>query len=292
MPVQYFFNRRLKVFYEAPSGAMEEQEPFSFDNLSRYQMRDSLMHHLMENGDSEASLEAFYARQRAAGDLPLSFFGELTLDEEQEAVTSQYHAIVPFLTDPRPALEVNLSIPTSRGTLHLQGWLGQCYRDGRILHRSGKIRGQDRLASWIEHLCLCAGGLSIHTRFFGIGEELVYAPVEQQEAYQSLQIYLEAYYDGQQKPLLYLPSTIFAGLSSCMDKKGNFHDEEGGREKAFIKMQQAYVGGYLTIGEGQNEYVARVWPELTVDALSDLFSYGKTILLPALLASTAAEADQ
>ncbi|MBV7300031.1 exodeoxyribonuclease V subunit gamma [Enterovibrio paralichthyis] len=289
MPVQYFFNRRLKVVFEASDGAMEDAEPFALDNLNRYQLRDALLTHVINQGDDEASLSAFFQRQKASGSLPLSHFGELALEAEQSAILAQYTKLKPCLEAKRVPQEINLRISTQYGEVSLQGWLDDRYRDGRLLYRSGKVRAKDRLAAWIDHLCQCAAGEVIPTRFIGIDEEVVWLPVAADEAISRLSDYLNLYFEGMDKPLAYLPDTAMAGIAACLDKKGNWMDDTGTLEKAFSKMYVAFNGGYMTNGEGENAYVARVWPQADDRLMENVLALGQAVLLPALLAEESPE---
>ncbi|WP_325891832.1 exodeoxyribonuclease V subunit gamma [Grimontia sp. NTOU-MAR1] len=282
LPVQYFFNRRLKVFFESPEGAMEEAEPFALDNLHRYQLRDALLSHVIAHDDSEASLDAFFRQQKASGSLPLNHFGELTLETEQAGILAQYAQLKPLLTDKRTALEINLSVATTRGTVKLQGWLDERYRAGRILYRSGQVRGRDKLAAWIDHLCQCAAGEQLETRFIGVDDDVVWSPIAKEEALLSLAVYVEYYLAGMEAPLAFLPNTAQAGLVACIDKKGHWSEDDATLDKARSKMRAAFEGGYMVSGEGENTYVARVWPQLEDELLDQVFELGKTLLLPAL----------
>lgn len=286
LPVQYFFNRRLKVFFEPPQAAMVDAEPFSLNNLHRYQLRDALLSHLIMHGDSESSLRAFYQQQQASGSLPLHHFGALTLATEQITIQAQYQTIKPLLTGKKTALEINLQVITAtKGVIKLQGWLDGGYHAGRVLYRSGKIRATDRLAAWIDHLCLCASGEFIDTHFFGIDEQFVYAALSTQQAIHQLAIYIETYINGIDAPCLYLPTTALAGLEVAMDKQGQWHDDDSTREKATIKMRTAFEGSFAGPGDGDNLYVARVWPQATEAMLEDIRQLAQQVLLPALMAA-------
>ena len=41
LPVQYFFNRRLKVVFEPPLPVMEDDEPFVLNGLESFQLKDA-----------------------------------------------------------------------------------------------------------------------------------------------------------------------------------------------------------------------------------------------------------
>lgn len=282
LPVQYFFNRRLKVFFESPEGAMEEAEPFALDNLRRYQLRDALLSHVMAKGDSEASLDAFFKQQKASGALPLSHFGELALESEQAGILALYQRLKPMITDKRQALEINFTLVTSRGTVKLQGWLDERYRAGRILYRSGKVRAQDRLSAWIDHLCQCAAGEALDTCFIGVDEDVVWSPVSAESAITALVDYVEYYLAGTEAPLAFLPNTAMAGLSACIDKDGHWSEDDVTMDKARSKMRAAFEGGYMVSGDGENTYIARVWPQADDALLDTVFELGKAVLLPAL----------
>ncbi|PCS23641.1 exodeoxyribonuclease V subunit gamma [Candidatus Enterovibrio escicola] len=283
LPVQYFFNRRLKVFFETLDGEMEDTEPFTLDNLHRYQLHDALLSHLIEKGSDKESLTTFAQHQKASGTLPLSSFGELILESEQESTLAQYGVLKPLFNDRRDALEVNIQVPTTRGTVKLQGWLDERYHSGRILYRSGKVRVSDRLATWIDHLCQCTSGEGLETRFFGVDYDIIFAPISPEEALRGLACYLEGYFEGIERPYPYLPNTAMVGLQACIDKKGHWASDEAARDKVRQKMRSVYEGKFLQIGERENPYVARVWPEASNTLLDEMFNISTQVLLPVLL---------
>ncbi len=51
--------------------------------------------------------------------------------------------------------------------IRLTGWLTQCYQSGLIRYRSGKIRAQDYLVAWIDHLAMSASGQARKTHVIG-----------------------------------------------------------------------------------------------------------------------------
>ncbi len=114
-------------------------------------------------------------------------------------------------------------------------------------------------------------------------------PVAADEAISRLSDYLNLYFEGMDKPLAYLPDTAMAGIAACLDKKGNWMDDASTLEKAFSKMYVAFNGGYMTNGEGENAYVARVWPHADDRLMENVLALGQAVLLPALLAEESPE---
>ncbi len=49
----------------------------------------------------------------------------------------------------------------------LSGWLVKRYQSCLVRARSGAIRSEDKLAAWIDHLCLAASGKAVTTHLIG-----------------------------------------------------------------------------------------------------------------------------
>ncbi len=93
LPVQYFFNRRLKIWFEGQADALDDFEPFALDNLDRFRLRQSLLETMLEQDSSESTVDSFFRQQKAQGMLPHSQFGALALNEEVGAVLPLYQHI-------------------------------------------------------------------------------------------------------------------------------------------------------------------------------------------------------
>lgn len=74
-PVRAFFQLRLGVNFVIEETELPDEEPFTLDNLSRYQFNTQLLNALINEDD----INSVFARARAAGVLPYGSFGELLL---------------------------------------------------------------------------------------------------------------------------------------------------------------------------------------------------------------------
>ena len=288
LPVQYFFNRRLKVFFEPARGAMEDDEPFVLDGLSRFQLRSELLATLLDSyteGETgrEAVFERFVRYQQASGGLPLAEFGELELVEERGQIEKLADKLVTLMGCPLPDAEVNLAVPLAEHTVQLQGWLKHHFACGLVRYRPGKVRAQDILQGWIEHLCLALVAESKETHLIGIDGHYWLEPVNAEYAREQLMVLIQAYYQGLTRPLPYFPRTALAGLQASQDKQGNWCDDADTLDKAKAKMAEAFNGGYLFEGEGNNAYIYRVWPEWNSELADDATQQAEQLLKPALL---------
>ena len=293
LPVQYFFNRRLKVFFESAKGAMEDDEPFVLDGLGRFQLRSDLLATFLDsyiqgkNGRGETGREEVFERfaeyQQASGGLPLAEFGELELVEERVQIEKLADKLAALMDKPLPDAEVNESVLVAEGCIQLQGWLKHRFQSGLVRYRPGKVRAQDILQGWIDHLCLALAAQSQETHLVGVDAHYTLSPVTADYARTQLTALSEAYYQGLTQPLPYFPRTVLAGLQACQDKQGNWQDNEDTLEKARAKMAEAYNGGYMFEGEGSNAYINRVWPEWNEVLAADLQQWAEQLLKPALL---------
>jgi len=271
LPVQYFFNRRLKVFFEPPLPVMDDDEPFALDGLSSYQLRDNLLDTLHNVDDSvkQEVLNQFIQRQRAEGKLPVGAFGELEF-ELNRAQTEEVLNKVHFLCQsPLDDLEVSLNsdvLGTSK-PVHLSGWLTKRFQSGLVRYRSGAIRSRDLLAAWIDHLAHAAMNQFMPTHLIGYDRKQgvthqILPPVESREmALSLLDELIRLYYQGMTSPIPYFPKTVLACVEAGFSR-GKWVDDE---TKSLKKMADTFNDGFATSGEGNDVYIARIWPEWNED---------------------------
>lgn len=264
-PVRAFFSQRLGVSFLLSDTELPDAEPFTLDNLSRYQLNSQLLNTLIDEQPSEP----LYARQRAAGNLPYGAYGELFW-QEQLTDMSELAGQVREQRNASNSWEINLQIDG----LQLNGWLPQVQDDGLLRWRPGHLNFTDGLALWLEHLVYCVLGGSGDSRMYGRKESQWRFPaLPAEEAQAWLERYIQGYRQGMCSPLLLLPKTGGAWLEASYDEKSAaILRDENTQEKARIKLLQAWQGNMQVEGEGNDPYLARLFRMLddaTVRAITD-----------------------
>lgn len=274
LPVQYFFNRRLKVMFEPPLPVMEDDEPFVLNGLESYQMRDSLLDSLLKQQlsggqESQTVIDGFVRQQRAQGKLPVGAFGDIEFETNRVQAQELVEKLVFLCGSAADDLEVKLTLDVlgEGKKVNLTGWLTQYYQSGLIRFRSGKIRSQDYLSAWIDHLAMSAMGVSKRTHMIGYDRKegvvhLIYPPiVDSNYAHSMLSELIRLFYQGMTEPLCYLPKTALACVEAGFNR-GNWVDDE---EKSLKKMADTFNDSYMAAGEGNNPYISRIWPNWNDD---------------------------
>lgn len=283
LPVQFFFNQRLKVFFDQLSVESEENEPFSLDSLQSYKLRDALLDTQLKARNAYQTKDelyhAFVQKHRARGELPVGAFGEMTLLENQEQALQLIEALSEYCQYPEDDVEVCLTIELADHPvpIHISGWIKGRYQDGLIRYRSGNIRSQDQLTAWIEHLCLTLMGYRNPTRLFGYNsktgvEQITINPVESAQARAWLTELVECYFNGLNKPLAYFPKTALVAAEQFLSGKGD----------QYAKMEACFSDGFNYQGEGSNPYIQRVWPMWDNLLAEATIHTAQKILLPLL----------
>lgn len=265
LPVQYFFNRRLKVTFEPPLPVMEDDEPFVLNGLESYQLRDALLEVLLEHPDSPQVLDDFTKQQRAQGKLPIGAFGELEFETNRVQAQDLAEKIAFLCQSPIDDQEIDLRFDVlgEGKCVHLTGWLTKYYQAGLVRYRSGAIRSQDYLAAWIDHLALAAMGKCQSTHVIGYdrkagAQHLIYPPMPDAGQAKSLLAELvRLFYQGMTEPLAYFPKTALASIEAGFNRGKWIEDQD----KSLKKMAECFNDGYMTTGEGGNVYIARIWPQ-------------------------------
>lgn len=267
LPVQYFFNRRLKVIFEPPLPILPDDEPFVLNGLESYQMRDALLNNLLSTGgDSDPIVQRFVAEQRAQGKLPVAAFGDIEFETNRIQAEQLVEALSFICHSPSDDVEIKLNVDVlgDDKPVCLQGWLTQNYQSGLVRYRSGKIRAQDYLSAWIDHLAMSAMGIAKRTHMLGYDRKegvvhLIYPPMEDRQQAQSLLSELVGlFYQGMTKPLAYIPKTSLASIEAGFSRGGAWADDE---EKSLKKMAEVFNDGFVSQGEGNDPYIARIWPQ-------------------------------
>ncbi|USD40562.1 exodeoxyribonuclease V subunit gamma [Vibrio sp. SCSIO 43135] len=269
LPVQYFFNRRLKVMFEPPLPVMEDDEPFVLNGLESYQMRDGLLDSLLKQQlsggqDSKGVIESFVKQQRAQGKLPVGAFGDIEFETNRVQAQELVEKLTFLCGSEANDLEVKLTFDVlgEDKKINLTGWLTQYYQSGLIRFRSGKIRSQDYLSAWIDHLAMSAMGISKRTHMIGYDRKegvvhLIYPEIaDASYAHSLLAELVRLFYQGMTEPLCYFPKTALAGVEAGFSR-GNWVDDE---EKSLKKMADTFNDSFMASGEGNNPYISRIWP--------------------------------
>ncbi|WP_407832409.1 exodeoxyribonuclease V subunit gamma [Vibrio rotiferianus] len=298
LPVQYFFNRRLKVMFEPPLPVMEDDEPFVLGSLESYQMRDELLETLLETAITQPSekadvLKHFMSEQRAQGKLPVGAFGDIEFETNRVQAEELVDKLAFLSGAPQDDLEIDLTFDVlgEGKNIRLTGWLTQCYQSGLIRYRSGKIRAQDYLAAWIDHLAMSASGHARKTHVIGYDRKegavhLVYpAMADAAQAKQLLAELVRLFFEGMTKPLPYFPKTALACVEAGFSR-GHWADDE---EKSLKKMADAFNDGYMSPGEGNNAYISRIWSAWNDELAAEVRMLTALVLQGARL--TAMDAD-
>ncbi len=285
-PVQYFFNERLKVYFDQNELEVFEDEPFALDGLQRF----SLQHELLTAGqhaDSQANLtevlQLHSEKLQRSGALPMCAFGEQARAELVEPLLSQLEDYRKFC-QVWPHEEDNPRIiEASVGLVQLEGWLSGLRRPAveesqdseyaRIELLPGKINvGKDKrwhrlLRPWVEHVLSNATGISMQTIVIAQESSIAFASLATLEAQQIVEVWLAAWQQGIDAPLPVALKTAMNFLKTQSDDKA----------------KAIYEGGYNISGEVQNNAaLARQFPTFADLQADGQFSYWAEALYGAL----------
>ncbi|MDA9558205.1 exodeoxyribonuclease V subunit gamma [Vibrio sp.] len=314
LPVKYLFTQRLKVNFAKQNDELLDHEPFALDGLGGYQVRNEILNLLLSQKSTldavarEKVIEGYVRIKSAQGMLPVENFGRYDLAGIISQSFALYDAVTPLIQSPLPPLEVNLAmvIPGMEETVPLQGWLSGYYQEGLVRYRTGRIRSQDMLAAWIDHLCLHCMGIEKATHIIGFerkaGVQHIYFPalpsvsalnststfasvatststekgqggvINAQEALSEL---VQYYYQGLNQPLPYFPECAKTMVETCIDKTGQWSVDV---DKVSAAMEKRFIGGFQQEGEGENAYISRIWPQWHSGLSEELFRLSETVL--------------
>ena len=292
-PVKAFCNNTLKFGFDEETVTSEDNEPFGFNPLERYMLSNGLLDALRR--ETPDNMDSFFERQQTTlarkGKLPLGGFAQaayVDIAGPVNQVWRQYQSLLtlwPIEINPH-AIELNFTLANGMA-VQLTGNLGNLrqssidLRNGSIntiaqalLAKAGKIKYQNLLSYWVQHLAGCAAGLDIETLVIGTDSVIEIVPYAQIEALEHLKTLVEAWYLGLQAPLPVACRTAFAWLGAPL-------------EKAMSSARSEYEGDDWNTGEVDYDvYLARFFPDFTSlkpEAAQDGFvDWANKLYLPVL----------
>lgn len=271
-PCRYFFNRRLKVYFSIQDQALEDTETFAMGPLENYQLKNELLSSLISREDQGTLVHRLQSR----GDLPHSAFGRLLLEEQMTSLMLMADKLQMATEQERPDQEVNLLINGHHGkvtNIQITGWLKGQHPGGMVRYRPARFKGKDLIRNWIEHLCLSMTNNPCITKIYDLENEWCLPVIAPDIAEQYLATLVHYYHLGQTRPLAWFPETAFCWLKANPDKEP---------DKAGQAAAKAFAGdGFYHMGENSDEYIQRVYPELTLSAMAEMTMLTPEILSPA-----------
>ncbi|MGO1237643.1 MAG: exodeoxyribonuclease V subunit gamma, partial [Hafnia alvei] len=272
-PVRAFFQMRLGVNFILEETELPDEEPFTLDNLSRYQLNSQLLNQLIDGEEPTA----LFRRIRSAGGLPYGAFGEIYWEKQQEEMQEVAAKVREYRTSGH-----SIEIDNVLDGVRLTGWLQQVQDNGLVRWRPAVLGAVDGMALWIEHLFYCLSGGDGESRCFGRQNSAWhFAALSKKEAEKALLPLIEGYRQGRSSPLLLLPKTGWAWLNNCFDKDSGAVDwDEQTQSKAQMKLLLAWQGDQRVIGEGSDPYIQRVMRTMDEKRLREIQQLAEQYYLP------------
>lgn len=296
-PAKAFFIQRWQTRFYPLGQQSSDEEPFSFDGLDRYKLNERLVQHslatslngtseLVINEDSLSSVKSGVNEEtdtlanqeieqpntiisllnelRAEGKLPAGQSGELALRPLVKQSTQLAEQISEHNTLLTPAQSVDIELLVNN--VVLVGRVDSLYAQNLILWRAGKLRAKDRIALYLQWLCLCADApkVGLNQAHFISTEKLYSLPViEKQTALQQLAIWLEHWQLGGDQILHFYPEAAWQWATS----------------QDINKTLSTFNGNDFAAGEGTEAHIQRVCPDLTL-RFEPFSQIAEALLLP------------
>ncbi|BBB29066.1 exodeoxyribonuclease V subunit gamma [Neptunomonas japonica] len=244
-PIQFFFQKRMQIYFRDDELVLSDEEPFSLEPLIDYKLRKRLLQSAVRGDGLQTT--AHYIRQ--AGILPVGKAGDIELSKRVHDIGELYEKMQPLMAGSPRRLEINLAFEELEQSLQLQGWINDVYPSGVLKYDVSKVSGRHRFMTWIQHLACCAAGLSERTVYRGLSEQFSFKPLPADLAYAQLSRLVRVYLEGQRLPLNWVPEPAWKWLSLRQN------DEEKARKDAQNRFESDRGG------DCNNPYVRRVYPE-------------------------------
>ncbi|WP_426417239.1 exodeoxyribonuclease V subunit gamma [Aestuariirhabdus sp. LZHN29] len=264
---RYFFNHRLRVFFDDVEAMEEDDEPFAEDYLLRYQACTELVEQQLQ-GDSTPGWEQ---KLRLSGALAHAGFGQAQMNGWVQRAQNLSEPLRELRCGPEHTKPLDLQLPSGR----LVGRIGNLFAGDRlVLWRAGNLRDADSLRLWLQHLALNASGTPTQSCFVAIDNCAHLGAIDDPLwALEHLEKLMQLYLQGQQQPLDLPLKSAMAWVRA--------HDKEEDEEARWNRVAGAWDGDFNP-GDSADDYWSRVFPSLGALRTSEFTSLSEQVLLPML----------
>ena len=257
-PAQFFFNRSLKLDLGLNIQADDNDEPFSLNPLSRYQLQALLIDDAIKAGEDQPD-ETLLHKLKLAGQLPLKPFDDLLLNQYLHDIKPLIGRANYLKGEQTHSIEIDIAL-SDRQTTQLVGRIDAISAKGLVNYRPGTANARDLIRVYLRHLCLCAmqenSAITTKHSFIGtqpsylldIGHFHAFAPISATEAVKQLTVWADYFHQGQSKPLMFIPRTAMA-----------YVEAEGSHQDKLIDAQQQWLDEQGAIGEGLEPHYQRLY---------------------------------
>ena len=202
-PAGYFLRERLGLHLGEEEQEPEDEEAFTLDPLTAYQIKQSCLEALLAGQDRDA----LFAELRLSGLLPHGEFGRLAIEQHCAGIEAFAEQVRGTRQDPLEPLDIDLEMKGVR----LTGRLTHIARDGLLRYRFTKRKAGDLIELWVCHLVLnTAGpeGYPLQSLHLGSDGGYRFGPVADAEG--RLADLLRCYREGLRRPLPLFPRASYA----------------------------------------------------------------------------------
>jgi len=204
-PARSLLRDRLGIQLPYAADETEDIEPQMADPFARYNLGQRLLFAALSGADEAKLLRL----ARSGVEYPGGRFGEALLTTETKTLVAYANRLLPHWTTRQAGTrEMTLTIDGQTLSASPAGFTSE----GLLRFRYANAKGNDYIATWLEHLCLSAAGDGVRTRFFARDVDFSFSPLAKEEAHARLADWLCAFQTGNQTPLAFYPETAWVWL--------------------------------------------------------------------------------
>ncbi|WP_299495299.1 exodeoxyribonuclease V subunit gamma [uncultured Shewanella sp.] len=271
-PAQYFFKRSLKVDLHLNIQMDHNDEPFSLNSLERHKLQTIILEDTLKKDLSQPDPK-FYHKLQASGDLPLSPFDTLLLNEYQKDLLPLIDRIhyLSGTSEQTDKQHCDIQLTFEPLGLTLTGRIDDMHPKGLVNYRPGTAKAKDLIRVYLRHLCLNAMGKNRPSYLLDAGNFHAFDRLTAAQATLQLHTWIRYFYLGQQQPLAFIPNTSYA----YTEAQGEHVDKLGAAKKQWLDEQTQF-------GDANDPHFHRLY-QFPEDFGEDTFGHISQTLVSPLL---------
>jgi exodeoxyribonuclease V gamma subunit len=233
-PHKFLFKERLGFVYEKEEETDSGKEPFAWDSLKSYQVRQEAVENILKGKDEQTVRLIIKKAEELSGESPVQPLGGILVEKEVAAAASFVRALLDRIGDPKSWNMRSLMIDLDVADVRLKGDVSLLAQSRKHLTvRYANMKMKDVMQVWLNHLAINSMTPGLESlAFFKDKSFSLKAYSEKNEAVSQLEKIIRRYHEGLVRPAWFFPLATLAYGEKLLETKDN--------EKAIQHMREYF----------------------------------------------------
>ncbi|CAL4323027.1 RecBCD enzyme subunit RecC [Buchnera aphidicola (Periphyllus testudinaceus)] len=271
-PINYFFNKILKIYYKEKYINYSNNEPFYIDKKNHYLLNKKILNYII----FKKNLKKLFNKIKYLGILPHGNLGKIYFKHQIKKNNKIFLKIK----------NINFTLKNKKFLLKIKKYkiYGKLKNisslNGVVRWKSFNLNNFDKISLWLKHIIYCANGGKKNSIYISLNKKITFKNITKKKSKKYLLKYIYGYIQGLKNPLI-ITKTGLNWFDYVYDKKiQNISKNKKIIKNSKNKIFETWHGNKYIIGEKKDLYIKKIFNSLNKKSIKKIFRITKYWMYP------------